>query len=177
MKEDASQVHDQAHRPQEEQLRLAICARSGRISMRPVGARRQAGTEDGTAQGHSHGEAGQPWASGTSGPWALSGLSFPSRGHCMGPGAPHRLPSPLPTRSRHYAGPSLQCQTPACQLSWVQPPPSRTAALPLPPGNWGGSALPQSPLQPGLSPIMSRILWWLEMMWRRAAVLVQRLHD
>lgn len=68
--EDASQVHDQAHRPQEEQLPLGDLGtqRSGRISMRPRGWDLHRGDAQPSLLLT---EKGQPWASPLD-PWALS---------------------------------------------------------------------------------------------------------
>lgn len=127
--------------------------------MRPVGARRQAGTRgDAQLRGHSPREAASP------GPAPLD------PGHCLasasqqggiaaGPGAPtgcpvHYPPGPGTTRS------SLQCQTPACQLSWV-PSFHRVGQQPTPaPRATGEGQPPAEPLQPGLTHHVQDT-WWL----------------
>lgn len=175
--EDAPQVHDQAHGPQEEQLPLGNLHAAVGEDLHEACGRRTSG-RDKRRQGEAQGPLPKekraspgPWTSLALGAvWPLS-LSFPagealkrgSRSRARGPRTGCLVPRYLPQGG---AGPRpVQCQTPACQPGWVQPPPSGTAASPYPQATGEGQPSPRPPPRRGPAlPIMSRMLWWLEMM-------------
>lgn len=99
---------------------------------------------------------------------ALWAAVSPAKGGCWD-GAPaatgRRGPGPAPATGNlvtpHPAPGPPACVSPlTCRLAWARPPPAEAAPLPALPG--GG----RPGLRPSLAglPIMSRMLWWLEMM-------------
>lgn len=118
---------------------------------------RQGQEETGRSSGATpQGEAGQPWALDITGPGRrlASEPQPPSRGGTeaglpqQSPGPPHRLPGPpLPAAGRRRSPPRpvsnarLPARLGPASTEW-------DSSLPLPPGNWGGSALPQTPTPP-----------------------------